>query len=68
MFVLLVLFVLGLSASAYMNVNEALAVTISPESIALQEELAKSLNHTSIPGYVLEYGRSLTDLVFSKLT
>lgn len=55
MFVVLVLFVLGLSASAYMNVNEALAVTISPESIALQEELAKSLNHTSIPGYVLEY-------------
>lgn len=68
MFVVLVLFVLGLSASAYMNVNEALAVTISPESIALQAELAKSLNHTSIPGYVLEYGGSLTDPVFSKLT
>lgn len=68
MFVVLVLFVLGLSASAYMNVNEALAVTISPESVALQEELAKSLNHTSIPGYVLEYGEYPTVLAISKLT
>lgn len=55
-FVILIVFVLALSFSAYMNTNEAMMVTISPESIALTEELARSLNHTLIPEFVLEYG------------
>ncbi|KAH6688823.1 hypothetical protein BKA61DRAFT_304670 [Leptodontidium sp. MPI-SDFR-AT-0119] len=54
-FVILIVFVLALSFSAYMNTNEAMMVTISPESIALTEELARSLNHTLIPEFVLEY-------------
>ncbi|PVH67654.1 hypothetical protein DL98DRAFT_277260 [Cadophora sp. DSE1049] len=60
-FVVLLLFFFAVWFSSSMNASDAMAVTISPESRALTEELAKSLNHTSIPGYVLEYGKSLNE-------
>ncbi|PBP26633.1 vacuolar protein sorting-associated protein 62 [Diplocarpon rosae] len=54
-FVVLILFVLALWVAAYRNVDEQIKYTIPEESLALRAELAKSLNGTSIPDYVLEY-------------
>lgn len=45
-----------------MNSNEALSIKISKESKALLEELAKSLDGSIIPGFVLEYGECLAVL------
>ncbi|KAK2624594.1 hypothetical protein QTJ16_005787 [Diplocarpon rosae] len=53
-FVALILFVLALSVAAYRNVDEQIKFTIPEESLALRAELAKSLNGTSIPDYVLD--------------
>ncbi|PBP16503.1 vacuolar protein sorting-associated protein 62 [Diplocarpon rosae] len=59
-FVALILFVLALSVAAYRNVDEQIKFTIPEESLALRAELAKSLNGTSIPDYVLEYAVNFT--------
>ncbi|OWP05453.1 hypothetical protein B2J93_7654 [Marssonina coronariae] len=55
LFVILILFVLGLSVAAYRNVDEQIAYPIPEESLNLRAGLAKSLNGTSIPDYVLQY-------------
>ena len=33
-----------------------MTLTISAESMAVVKEVAKSLNHTAVPDYVLKYG------------
>ncbi|KAL2064657.1 hypothetical protein VTL71DRAFT_3795 [Oculimacula yallundae] len=53
--VILIIFVLGVSFSAYMQANEMMDVKISAESMALRDKLAQGLNDTAIPDFVLEY-------------
>ncbi|EKD21190.1 uncharacterized protein L3040_000771 [Drepanopeziza brunnea f. sp. 'multigermtubi'] len=50
-----VLFVLALSVAVYRHGDEQIAYKIPGESLALRAELAKSLDGTAIPDYVLEY-------------
>ncbi|XMA19656.1 hypothetical protein WAI453_012447 [Rhynchosporium graminicola] len=55
MFLILILFVLAVSFAAYRHKDLITASEINPKSLALRKELAKSLNGTSIPDFVLEY-------------
>ncbi|CZS91374.1 uncharacterized protein RAG0_02018 [Rhynchosporium agropyri] len=55
MFLILILFVLAVSFAAYRHKDLITASEINPKSLALREELAKRLNGTSIPDFVLEY-------------